>query len=199
MRSSDGQIHLDEVPLVYDRPSAIAWARAVLSDPHVVFLDTETTGLDDSSEVIEIAIVDRSGFVLVDSLVKPAGPIPGAAAAIHGITCERLIDAPSWPEFFPRVASICSGRKVVVYNAEYDLRLIRQTCNRSGISPVNARFHCAMQAFAWFYGKPPPRGRPRYLSLQVAAQAFSLEIPEHRALGDAVACLGVVRGMAYAS
>jgi DNA polymerase-3 subunit epsilon len=187
------------LPLIFDRSSAIAWAQAILSDPHAIFLDTETTGLDNNSEVIEIAIVDRSGAVLVESLVKPVGQIPEAAAAIHGITDYHLTDAPSWTEFFPRIASICSGRKVVVYNAEYDLRLIRQTCNRSGISPVNARFHCAMQAFAWFHGDRGSKGRPRYLSLQFAAQSFSLATPGHRALGDALACLGVVRGMAYAS
>src|SRR5262245_40268510 len=111
-----------------------------MSDPHVVFLDTETTGLDGNSEVIEIAIVDRAGVALVDSLVKPAGPIPDAAAAIHGITDDLLVDAPSWPELFPRVASICSGRRVIVYNAEYDLRLIGQTCRAFGILPVNSKF-----------------------------------------------------------
>ena len=31
---------------------------------NLVFLDTETTGLDDTAEVIEIAIVDAAGAVI---------------------------------------------------------------------------------------------------------------------------------------
>jgi DNA polymerase-3 subunit epsilon len=187
-----------ELPLVFDRQSAIAWAQVVMSDPQVVFLDTETTGLDGNSEVIEIAIVDRAGNVLVDSLVKPAEVIPAVATAIHGISDLDVASAPTWDDLYPRVASICCDRRVVVYNAEFDFRIVRQSCQRAGLTPVDSRFHCAMQSFALFHSAPAHRGRTRYLPLNFAAKSFMLTIPEHRALGDALACLGVVRGMAYA-
>jgi DNA polymerase-3 subunit epsilon len=187
-----------EVPLVFDRQSAIAWAQAMMSDPHVVFLDTETTGLDGNSEVIEIAIVDRAGNVLVDSLVRPKEPIPPVATAIHGISDQDVASAPPWDDLYPRIASICCDRRVVVYNAEFDFRLVRQSCLRVGLTPEESRFHCAMQAFTLFHSGPVHRGRPRFLSLNFAANSFSLAIPGHRALGDALACLGVVQGMAYA-
>jgi DNA polymerase III epsilon subunit-like protein len=186
------------LPLVFDRQSAIAWAQAVMSDPHVVFLDTETTGLDGNSEVIEIAIVDRAGTVLVDSLVKPAESIPAVATAIHGISDHDVASAPKWADLYPRIASICCDRRVVVYNAEFDFRLVRQSCKRAGLTPVDSRFHCAMQAFTLFHSALVHSGRPRYLSLNSAAKSFLLMIPEHRALGDALTCLGVVRGMADA-
>jgi DNA polymerase-3 subunit epsilon len=187
-----------ELPLVFDRQSAIAWAQVVMSDPQVVFLDTETTGLDGNSEVIEIAIVDRAGTMLVDSLVKPADVIPAVATAIHGISDLDVASAPTWDDLYPRVASICCDRRVVVYNAEFDFRIIRQSCQRAGLTPVDSRFHCAMQAFALFHSAPAHRGRTSYLPLNFAAKSFMLTIPEHRALGDALACLGIVRGMAYA-
>jgi DNA polymerase-3 subunit epsilon len=187
-----------ELPLVFDRQSAIAWAQAAMSDPRVVFLDTETTGLDGSSEVIEIAIVDRAGTVLVDSLVRPSAAIPAVATSIHGISDQDVASAPTWDELYPRISSICCNRRVIVYNAEYDFRLVRQSCVRAGLTPEESRFHCAMQAFTLFYSGPIHRGRPRFLSLNFAAKSFSLTIPEHRALGDALACLGVVRCMAYA-
>jgi DNA polymerase-3 subunit epsilon len=188
---------LIDLPLVFDRQSAIAWAQAALSDPRVVFLDTETTGLDGDSEIIEIAIVDRAGTVLVDSLVRPISAIPPAATAIHGLSDEDVAAAPAWTDLFPRVASICCDRRVVVYNAEYDYRLVKQSCGRAGLTPVDAKFHCAMQAFTIFHSPPVHRGRAPYLPLKFAAKSFNLTIPEHRALGDALACLGVVRGMAY--
>ncbi|HHQ4784521.1 TPA: hypothetical protein ACSPZU_004090, partial [Aeromonas veronii] len=39
-------------------------------------LDTETTGLDDQAEIVEISIIDQLGKVVFDSLVKPQKPIP---------------------------------------------------------------------------------------------------------------------------
>jgi DNA polymerase III subunit epsilon len=168
----------------------------VLNDPHVVFLDTETTGLDGESEVIEIAIVDRSGTVLVDSLVRPSGPIPEAATLIHGISDSDVAAAPTWLDMVPRVANVCDGRTVVVYNAEYDYRLIAQSCRRCGHEGLRTQFHCAMQAYSWFHGGELWKGRPQYKSLQVAASKFALMNTGHRALGDALTCLGVVRGMA---
>jgi DNA polymerase-3 subunit epsilon len=188
---------LEPLPLVYDKQSAIAWSKAVLSDHDVVFLDTETTGLDERAEVIEIAIVDRDGDTLVNSLVRPIRPIPGPASAIHGILDHEVADAPNWAEFFPTISSICRDRTVVVYNADYDLRLIRQSCQLAGINQVSARFHCAMQAFACFHAGRATSDRPKFQRLDSAASRFSLDIPNHRALGDALACLGVVRGMAF--
>ena len=68
-----------------------------------VFLDTATTGLDDDAQVVEIAIVDSTGAVLFESLVKPTVPVDPEAAAIHGIGPERLASAPAWPEVSEQV------------------------------------------------------------------------------------------------
>ncbi len=187
---------VDMLPLVFDRDSAIAWSQAVLSVSNVVFLDTETTGLDGDAEIIEIAIVDQKGTALIDSFVRPNRPIPISAAAIHGIFDHHVATAPQWFEVYPTVAAACQDRLVIVYNADYDSRLIHQTCRFSGITSFAATYRCAMQAFACFFAGVPSRGRPKNHKLETAAQTFSLEIPNHRALGDALACLGVVQGMA---
>jgi len=39
-----------------------------------VFLDTETTGLDDDAELVEIAVVDDTGAVLFESYCRPIPP-----------------------------------------------------------------------------------------------------------------------------
>lgn len=186
-------------PLVFDRQSAIAWAQAVLREHNVVFLDTETTGLDAQSEVIEIAVVDSQGNVLIDSLVRPTGQIPLAAATIHGIFDHHVAQAPPWVDLFPALASACRNRVVVVYNAGYDSRLIHQSCLLAGVDPPASIFQCAMQAYAHFYAGYSGSRRPKNQRLETAARAFSLEIPNHRALGDALTCLGVVQGMATAT
>lgn len=43
-----------------------------------LIIDTETTGLDNNAEVIEIAIINMHGDVLLNSLVKPTCSIPAA-------------------------------------------------------------------------------------------------------------------------
>ncbi|MEZ4497878.1 MAG: exonuclease domain-containing protein [Thermomicrobiales bacterium] len=64
-----------------DRDRAIAWARSVVSDSRVIYLDTETTGLDRTAEIIDIALVTNDGAVLFNTLVKPVRPIPSEIIA----------------------------------------------------------------------------------------------------------------------
>ena len=65
----------------------------VLERELVVF-DTETTGLDGGAEIVEIveiSCVNGRGEVLLDTLVRPAGPIPADATAIHRITYDDVL------------------------------------------------------------------------------------------------------------
>jgi DNA polymerase-3 subunit epsilon len=189
-------MQINTLPLIFDRDSAIAWSQAVLGVPDVVFLDTETTGLDEDAEIVEVAVVDREGQVLVNSYVRPTRPIPMGATAIHGIFDHHVATAPQWCEVLPTIAAACHDRLVIIYNAEYDSRLIHQTCRFNRVDSFRATYRCAMQAYACYSAGVPTRGRLRFFKLESAARAFSLNIPNHRALGDALACLGVVRGMA---
>lgn len=62
--------------------------------------DLETTGLDTgSSEIVQIAIVvaNSQRGALWHSLVLPEGPIDPVAAAIHGLTREKLLESRARP------------------------------------------------------------------------------------------------------
>ncbi|MDP9316258.1 MAG: 3'-5' exonuclease, partial [Chloroflexota bacterium] len=116
-----------------DRWAAVAWARWVLRASNVVLLDTETTGLDHTAEVVEIALLTRRGEVLFDSLIRPVGPIPAAATAIHHLDDAAVAHAPMWAELYPRIAGLLHRRFVVVYNAAYDRRMLEQSCVRAAV------------------------------------------------------------------
>ena len=60
-----------------------------------VYLDTETTGLESTDEIIEIAIVDSSGQVIFESFVRPQNTIPASATAINNITKTMVANSPS--------------------------------------------------------------------------------------------------------
>jgi DNA polymerase III epsilon subunit-like protein len=68
--------------------------RRVLTDPDAVVLDTETTGRDRESLIVELAVQKVSGDVLVDTLLNPGEPIPADATDVHGITGDQVRDAP---------------------------------------------------------------------------------------------------------
>lgn len=93
----------------------------------IVFLDTETTGLDDDAQVVEIAIVNADGAVIFESYVKPTVSVNPEAQAVHGIGPEKLASAPTWPEIAEQVRAALEGKTVVIFNADFDTRILLQT------------------------------------------------------------------------
>lgn len=173
-----------------DRRSAEQWARDLLAQTDFVILDTETTGLDNDAEIVQIAVIDHAGQVLLNTLVKPTYPIPPGATRIHGITDEQVKDAPTFVEIAAQVSTLLSGKRIVIYNAEYDARLLRQTAKAAGLSPSWAVLtaDCAMLAYSqWIGDWSDYHGNYRFQRLPGG---------DHSALGDARATLAVIRRMA---
>ena len=156
----------------------------------VVILDTETTGLDEQAEIVEISVIDGRGNVLLDTLVRPSEPMPpdGEAVRIHGITNDMLADAPQWPQVLPKLLEIAKGKLVIIYNADYDTRLIRQTCGKYGLPMPDLQVSCAMLYYSdWL-------GNSRWQSLAKAVEftGGSFEGTPHRALTDCKAVRSVL-------
>ena len=76
------------------RAQAIGWAAETIERADVLYLDTETTGLRNSDELVDIAVIDNSGRILLNSLIKPRQSIPRDATAIHGITNQMVLHPP---------------------------------------------------------------------------------------------------------
>src|SRR5689334_4701841 len=135
------------------RQEAIQLAREKLARMPL-YLDTETTGLDPTAEIVDIAVLDHDGTVLVDTLIRPAAPIPADATRVHGITNTMVAGAPRWKEAWPRVAAALKGRLVAIYNMDYDRRLMRQSHRQNGMRWANpkAEYCCIMEIYAQFHG-----------------------------------------------
>ena len=163
-----------------DKQSIVRIAKNLLSlDP--LYIDTETTGFSGTDVVIEISVLDTNGDVLLDTLVKSPKPIPPGATAVHGINDIHLIGAPGWKEVWPILQEKLSGRVVGFFNADFDLRLIRQTCGLHGIrweQPYQEKF-CIMELFASYYGEWNPRKNSyKWKSLDFAGKYFQLPEPK---------------------
>jgi DNA polymerase-3 subunit epsilon len=183
------------------RKEAILLARAEIARGPV-YLDTETTGLENYDEIVEICVLDSDGQVLLDSLVKPSGRISVSAGRLHGITHEMVKNAPTWPEMWPRVEAALAGRRVEIYNADFDLRLMRQSHQKYGL-PWPARVlnsACVMKLYAQFRGEWNFRaGSYRWHSLENAGWQCGLSLSSaHRAKEDALLARAVLHHMAEA-
>ncbi|MEV5348967.1 3'-5' exonuclease [Streptomyces achromogenes] len=163
----------------------VHWARKMLQPGAAVLVDTETHALYGS--VMDIAVVDcATGATLLDTLVNPEVPVTEGAYEVHGISDEMVADAPTFDQVLPELLRVTAGRTVLAYNEEYDRKAIKEDCRRLGLSPghlgKSATWGCVMEARSDWEGVRdwlPLGGR-------------------HRALGDTLAALDILRQLATA-
>jgi len=165
-----------------------------------VYLDVETTGTRHTDEIIEVGIVDHDSKTLVDTLVKPSRSIPWEATRVHGITDEKVLNAPTWPQAWPQVEAALADRVVGIYNAEFDLRLLEQSHQRYGMpwrAPHTDHF-CIMKLYAQFVGEwDDYRKHYRWHRLEQAARQSGLTLANtHRAVDDALLARALLHYMA---
>ncbi len=144
-------------------------------------VDTETTGLSGRDKVIEIAIIDLEGNVLLNTLVNPERRIHKNAERVHGISNSMIKKAPGIGQVVSRVRDILMNRVMIAYNASFDARMIKQTFN------LNVRYECLMHNVMDFLGTGGRR-----ISLEVATANLRDNQQEHRALGDCYLCLKLI-------
>jgi len=177
-------------------------AREVL-DENPLFLDTETTGLSNSAEVVEIAIADVNGNILFESLVRPSHSIPPDTTAVHGITNDMVRDAPTWPDIHDTVVGLVAGRSLVIYNAMFDIAMLQQTAFKYGKRwPDDLQVFCLMRFYAEVYGDWNDYFSD-YKWQKLSAAASRLQVPPpstgqlHRAAYDCLLSVGVLRAIGY--
>lgn len=166
-----------------------------------VYIDTETTGTGPNDGIVEIAVIDHDGSTLVDTLVKPVGTIPSSATSIHGITNEMVAGAPRWATVWPEVETAVQNRAVGIYNADFDLRMMRQSHQKNWLrwyDPDGTDFFCIMKLYAQFYGEwNARRGNYRWQSLDTAGRKCGIPLPNsHRAKDDTLLTRAVLEFMA---
>ena len=166
-----------------------------------VYIDTETTGTGPHDGIVEITVLDHDGGILVDSLVKPVGKISPGARAIHGITDEMVKGAPRWDAVWKDVEAAITNRVVGIYNADFDLRMMRQSHQQNWLrwyDPDGVEFFCIMKLYAQFYGEWNPRhGNYRWQSLDRAGRQSGIPLPNsHRAKDDTLLSRALLEYMA---
>jgi DNA polymerase III subunit epsilon len=167
--------------------------------------DLETTGVDvETSRIVSahVGLLDASGAVVdrSDWLADPGIPIPEGASAVHGITTERArAEGRPAPQVVSEIvaalrALLDQGIPVVVYNAPYDLTLLRHEAERHGIEPLTAPSPIVDPLVI---DKAVDRFRKGKRTLVVAAEHYGVALDDaHDAGADAIAAGRVAQALA---
>lgn len=175
-----------------NRAHVLAWLDS-FDHPHAlrpVFLDTETTGMQRFSEIIEISVVDEHGQTLFHSLVNPTTEIEPMASAVHGLTRRDVKDAPRYPDIHQVLMCYMHNRVVIAYNASFDIRLLKQTADCYELAFPNLHVGCLMYAYAKYREEyvelTNGQRRCKIHRLEEAIRVECLDLPPlHRAERDA--------------
>lgn len=168
----------------------------------IICFDTETTGLGNEAEILQLSIMNAADEVLFDEYMKPKHHLCWPEAeAVHHISPQMVADKESLDAHRGRITEILeAARYYVGYNILYDIRMLKQ----SGI-PM-APFHRkhvqvidVMKNFAPIYGEPDPRrGGFKWQNLVTCAKYYDYDWGKdkaHGALADTRATLHCFKKM----
>ena len=172
----------------------------IIKAKQIVVLDTETTGLDDKAEILELAIVDSNGTPLINQRLRLSddSKFSEEAYAVHGISLDDIKDCEQYPSIEAKLKEILVGKQVMIFNANYDIRLLKQTaaaysCDTTWFDGLDTR--CVMYQAANVYGATNKYGTIS-LSNAVARAGVEWEGEAHSALGDTLTTLALYKKMA---
>ncbi|HZB91376.1 MAG TPA: DNA polymerase III subunit epsilon [Stellaceae bacterium] len=109
-----------------------------------IVLDTETTGLDpaDGHRIVEVACVELFNHVptgrVFHRYVNPEREISDEAVAVHGLTGAFLAQHPPFGAVAEELLAFLAGDRLVIHNAEFDLRFLNAEFERLGLPRLAA-------------------------------------------------------------
>ncbi len=180
------------------RDQVIALARQKI-EQKPVYIDTETTGLNRSDEIVEISIIDYDGSLLLSRLVKPSQAIPPDVERIHGISNQMVQTTQAWPILWPTVRYHLYGRLIAAYNAPFDQRMMEQSHARYRLPwRETLEFLDVLTLYSEYRGEwNPAYNSYRAFKLEEAGKYFNIPLPNaHRSTADALLTRAVLHSIA---
>ncbi|MDX1418091.1 MAG: 3'-5' exonuclease [Candidatus Promineifilaceae bacterium] len=170
---------------------------------NALILDTETTGLDNRAELLQIGIVTLDGEPVFHSYVQPIFARRWSdAQRVHGISWQDVQDAPTISELAAKLQEVLEEQTVAVYNADFDGRMLRQSIRAAKAARQfqwlqEGRWPCVMKAYAPYWGQRNRRyGGYKWQSLTNACRQQGVPVASaHDALADAKMTAALIRAV----
>lgn len=148
-----------------------AISKASLSN--FIVIDTETTGVDNQAEILQLSIIDGYGNKLWDKYYKPVHTTSWEQAqAVNKISPEMVAKCNPLILDKERIENLISGYDLIVgYNIPFDIRM----CQQNGLS-IHKDIFDVMRAFARIYGEYNPKyGSYKWKKLSECASYYGYE------------------------
>ena len=152
-----------------------------------VAIDFETADHGpDSACAVGLVRVEGSRIVQRETLlIRPPRPRI-VFSFIHGITWEKVADAPSFAEAWPRLLPVLEGAAfLAAHNAPFDRRVLHACCAAAGLEAPGLSFLCTVQLARRRWGQ-------RRNDLASVCRRLGIGLRHHDALSDAEACARIV-------
>jgi DNA polymerase-3 subunit epsilon len=107
-----------------------------------IVLDTETTGLSpaEGHRLVEIGCLEIVNQIATGAtyhvLINPERDVPDEAYRIHGHATASLLDKPVFSQIAPDFLAFIGEDRLVIHNAEFDVRFINAELTRIGRPPI---------------------------------------------------------------
>ncbi len=107
-----------------------------------IVLDTETTGLDprQGHRIIELAAIELDGRKVsmrrFHRYLNPEREIDAGAAAVHGLTYDRLQDEPRFSDIAAGFLKFIEGAELIIHNAPFDIGFLNHELELLGMQPL---------------------------------------------------------------
>lgn len=145
------------------------------------WLDTETTGLSSSDEIIELSICTQDKRVVFDSIISSKVNCSAQARAVHGITDEQIAKGMPIESAKAALIELLEGKTIISFNVDFDCQMLFQSF---GIT-AKKRF-CVMK---WSQSVLDYERWPR---LENVCERLNIKQPEaHRSLADTITTIDV--------
>jgi exonuclease len=150
-------------------------------------MDTETSGLSKTSEIVDICFIDNlTGKSVLSTLLRPddiPAFVKSKAAGINKISARELESAPTFLEMHAHITQLLEERPIATYNADYDSKMLERTYYKYDITCPRITAICLMKLISAYLNISD------WLSLDEAITLFKIKavrgLDRHSAAFDA--------------
>lgn len=160
----------------------------------VLFFDLELTGVYDHDEIISVSIMDATGEVLMDTLVKPLRKKKwNRTEKIHGISPAMVQDAPTMDELIPRIKELFDAAdNLIAFGVSTDfghIKYIYETEKEQ--AALHKKVRCAAIEFVRYQNEHFPDNTHASLVDAMATMGITWEGIPHSSIADTIGCMKV--------
>lgn len=166
----------------------------------VVWIDSETTGIAETDEIVEWATVDGNENIIYNKLIKPMVSVGVEASKVNHITDEMLVDKNGFSVEWDEIKNSMENKVVVGWNCNFDEKMLAQTCEHNGIDGTYAHYLFVMkkdmmELVADLYGDMLPQNF-KFKQQEMMNILGLNSVEQHRASDDVLDMIHVAKTIA---